>query len=143
MASHGGLERTRELGLAEFEPDQVAVVANAVWGMARTLAPDRERATLAVAAAVTMLIAARAEVQIAFTGYVHPGSPAEGLVASGRARAVRWKIHPSLSENAALVRAIGARTVVPCFGGNPATLPAWQASFAPAEVTLEIGRAHV
>ena len=33
----------------------VAVVAQAVWNMARTLAPDRERATFAVAAAVLML----------------------------------------------------------------------------------------
>jgi len=33
----------------------VAVVAQAVWGMARTLCPDRERATLAVGAAVLAL----------------------------------------------------------------------------------------
>jgi chromate transporter len=33
----------------------VAVVAQAVWGMARTLCPDRERATIAVAAALVML----------------------------------------------------------------------------------------
>ena len=33
----------------------VAVVAQAVWGMARNLAPDRERAALAVVAAVAML----------------------------------------------------------------------------------------
>jgi chromate transporter len=32
----------------------VAVVAQAVWGMARALAPDRERATIAVLAAVAM-----------------------------------------------------------------------------------------
>ena len=33
----------------------VAVVANAVWGMARSLAPDRERATLAIGAAIVVL----------------------------------------------------------------------------------------
>src|ERR1700733_14983417 len=33
----------------------VAVVAQAVWGMARSLAPDRERATVAVAACVVAL----------------------------------------------------------------------------------------
>src|SRR5262245_40896174 len=32
----------------------VAVVAQAVWGMARTLCPDRERATIAVLAAVIL-----------------------------------------------------------------------------------------
>ncbi len=42
----------------------VAVVANAVWGMSRTLAPDRERATLAIAAAVVMLVSARPELQV-------------------------------------------------------------------------------
>jgi chromate transporter len=34
----------------------VAVVAHAVWGMARNLAPDRPRATLAVLAAVALLL---------------------------------------------------------------------------------------
>ncbi len=34
----------------------VAVVAQAVWGMARALCPDRERATMAVLAAVVMLV---------------------------------------------------------------------------------------
>ena len=34
----------------------VAVVAQAVWGMARTLAPDRERASLAFLAAIAMLV---------------------------------------------------------------------------------------
>lgn len=34
----------------------VAIVAQAVWNMARTLAPDRERATIAAAAAVLILL---------------------------------------------------------------------------------------
>ncbi|MBI3964909.1 MAG: chromate efflux transporter [Chloroflexi bacterium] len=34
----------------------VAVVAQAVWGMARSLCPDRERATLAIAAAIITLL---------------------------------------------------------------------------------------
>lgn len=34
----------------------VAVVAQAVWGMARTLAPDRQRGTLAIVAAVVALL---------------------------------------------------------------------------------------
>ena len=33
----------------------VAVVANAVWGMARSLAPDRERATIAIVSAIVVL----------------------------------------------------------------------------------------
>jgi chromate transporter len=42
----------------------VAVVANAVWGMARNLAPDRERATIAISAAILALAAPSAGGQI-------------------------------------------------------------------------------
>jgi chromate transporter len=42
----------------------VAVVAQAVWGMARTLAPDRARASLAVAAALAVLASRTAAVQV-------------------------------------------------------------------------------
>src|SRR5690242_6912661 len=42
----------------------VAVVANAVWGMARSLCPDRERATIAVAAAILALAVPAAPGQI-------------------------------------------------------------------------------
>ena len=42
----------------------VAVVAQAVWGMARTLCPDRERMTLAVAAAIAALALPSAAGQI-------------------------------------------------------------------------------
>ncbi|MEX2598746.1 MAG: chromate efflux transporter, partial [Dehalococcoidia bacterium] len=43
----------------------VAVVALAVWGMARALAPDRTRATLAVLAAIAILAAPTALLQVA------------------------------------------------------------------------------
>lgn len=43
----------------------VAVVAQAVWGMARTLAPDRERASIAVAAVLIVIFAAGSVGQIA------------------------------------------------------------------------------
>src|SRR5699024_9797232 len=43
----------------------VAVVAQAVWGMARTLAPDRERAGIALAAVLIVVFAAGSVGQIA------------------------------------------------------------------------------
>ena len=43
----------------------VAIVAQAVWGMARTLAPDRERASIAAAAALIILINSASLAQIA------------------------------------------------------------------------------
>ena len=43
----------------------VAIVAQAVWGMARTLAPDRERASIAVIAALIILFSTSSLAQIA------------------------------------------------------------------------------
>jgi chromate transporter len=43
----------------------VAIIAQAVWGMARTLCPDRERATIALAAALIVLFASSSAAQIA------------------------------------------------------------------------------
>ncbi|MGH6739806.1 MAG: chromate efflux transporter, partial [Bradyrhizobium sp.] len=42
----------------------VAIVAQAVWGMARTLCPDRERASIAVAAALIILFSTSSAAQI-------------------------------------------------------------------------------
>jgi len=42
----------------------VAIVAQAVWGMARTLAPDRERASIALAAALVILFSRSSGAQI-------------------------------------------------------------------------------
>jgi chromate transporter len=55
----------------------VAVVAQAVWGMAQSLAPDRPRATLAVLAAVVVLLAPSAWGQV---GAIAAGG-AIGLIA--------------------------------------------------------------
>lgn len=58
----------------------VAVVATAVWGMGRSLAPDRARATIAVAAAIAALAAPTAPVQVAI------------IVAAG---VVGWRLLPA------------------------------------------------
>lgn len=42
----------------------VAIVAQAVWGMARTLCPDRERASIAGVAAILILLSASTAVQV-------------------------------------------------------------------------------
>ena len=73
---------------------------------------------------------------IVFTGYRPPGSPSERLTECGRARFLRWNVHPRVSDNARLVRETGAKTVLPAFG-DARHLGAWQAAFAPARVVLE------
>ncbi len=73
---------------------------------------------------------------IVFTGYRPPGSPSDRLTRSGRARFLRWNVHPRLSDNARLVRETGAKTVLPAFG-DARHRDTWQAAFAPARVVLE------
>ena len=79
---------------------------------------------------------AEPEPAIVFTGYVPPGTPAERLTRSGRARYVRWNVHPRLSDNAALVRATRARTVLPAFG-EARHIDHWTSAFAPASVVMQ------
>jgi Cft2 family RNA processing exonuclease len=74
--------------------------------------------------------------QIVFTGYLPPGTPAERLTRSGRARYLRWNVHPRLADNARLVADVRARAVLPAFG-DAHHLPAWQTAFAPARVALK------
>ncbi len=73
--------------------------------------------------------------EIVFTGYLAPGTPAQRLTDSGRARYLRWNAHPRLSDNVALVRAVKAHTVMPSFG-ETRHLEAWRAAFAPARVVI-------
>jgi chromate transporter len=57
---------TRAMGLVHgLKLVAVAIVAQAVWGMARTLCPDRQRASLAAAAAVIVSASAASLTQIA------------------------------------------------------------------------------
>ena len=67
----------------------VAIIAQAVWGMARTLCPDRERASIAVLAALLILFSSTSVAQIAaiafggVAGFIFcrgEPSPAEGHV---------------------------------------------------------------
>jgi chromate transporter len=61
-----GAEAARATGLVHgLKLVAVAIVAQAVWGMARTLCPDRERASMAAAAAVIVSASAASITQIA------------------------------------------------------------------------------
>lgn len=74
--------------------------------------------------------------EIIYTGYFPPGSPAQRLVDSGRARYIRWNAHPRLADNQALARAGKAKTVMPAFG-DARHLEAWRTAFSPARVVIE------
>jgi hypothetical protein len=74
--------------------------------------------------------------EIVFTGYFPRASPAARLVASGRARYMRWNAHPRIADNVAWVRSTGAKVVMPAFS-DARHLAAWRAAFAPARATLD------
>jgi Cft2 family RNA processing exonuclease len=76
------------------------------------------------------------EPAIVFTGYVNPTTPSERLVKSGRAHAMRWNVHPLLSDTVALVRATKAKTVIPAFCDHT-QLAALGAALKPARVTMD------
>ena len=76
------------------------------------------------------------EPAIVFTGYVTPSTPAERMVKSGRGHFVRWNVHPRRSDIVALVREIGAKTVIPAFCDR-SQLASLAQALAPARVTID------
>jgi chromate transporter len=78
--------------LAGLKIAAVAVVANAVWGMARNLTPDRTRITLAVIAATVVLIERTALSQVL-------------VIAAGAA--IGWRLFPAATEG--VVRPVADR----------------------------------
>jgi chromate transporter len=132
----------------------VAVVAQAVWGMARNLTPDRQRFSLAMMAAIAVLASRTALVQV----LVIAGAGIAGLILlsdEGRASPVRERARVSRSTGAtALVLFVAllialpiARQIAPSqplavfdsfyragslvFGGGHVVLPLLQAEVVP------------
>ena len=64
------------------------------------------------------------------------GTPARRAVEEGRAIALRWPVHPRLSQNAELARSVGAEIVIPAFG-DAKHRDAWAKAFAPARIALD------
>jgi Cft2 family RNA processing exonuclease len=118
------LERLRDEGKAPGDPHDITLAssASAISGESARLVARWERAERPA---------------IAFTGFMPPGSPARDLVAKGRAVFRRWNVHPRLSDNAALARAVGAEIVVPAFSDSGPNEQGWRTAFAPAEVVLK------
>jgi chromate transporter len=132
----------------------VAVVAQAVWGMARNLAPDRERASLAVVAAIAALASRTAPAQVliivvaGLAGWKLLPAAAGAVTAAVHVRIPRALAVGSLALFAGLLIALPvARQVVPSpglavfdgfyragslvFGGGHVVLPLLQAEVVP------------
>lgn len=94
----------------------------------------------AAAGEAAQLVAAwehQPEPKLVFTGYLPPNTPAERLTQRGRASYLRWNVHPRLSDNVRLARAVGARTVLPAFGDARRHRAAWETAFAPARIVVD------
>ena len=78
-----------------------------------------------------------AEPAIIFTGYLPSETAAGRLVAQGRARLMRWNVHPPLSDNVKLMRSVSATSVIPAFCARR-YFGALSAAFAPAKVTMDL-----
>ena len=130
----------------------VAIVAQAVWGMARTLCPDRERASIATVAALLILLSSSSVAQIAAillgavaglwlcrraapaaVGHLTmPVSRRAGLVALAAfsmllAGVLLMQLHPS--QNAAGLFAAFYRSGALVFGGGHVVLPLLREAF--------------
>lgn len=81
-------------------------------------------------------------VAIVFTGHLAEGAPSERLVTSGRARFVRWNVHPTLAELAAALDEARPQIVMAAFvnasglDALAAALPAIRFATAPT-ITLD------
>lgn len=138
----------------------VAVVAQAVWGMARSLAPDRMRGTIAIAAALVTLLWPSAYVQlllIAAAGLfgrwflantAMPDTPAMPLPVSRRTAIAAWVLFFGLLFGLPLLRTVFSsqwlavfdsfyRVGSLVFGGGHVVLPMLQAEVVPAAWVTE------
>lgn len=114
------LRRLLDVAQAPGSPEAVTIAAG----------PNAASGT---AGALVRAWAERDRPAIVFTGYLAAGTPSRMLVEAGRARFLRWNVHPTLSQLQALVRATGAEVVMPAFGAARHAAD-WRAAFAPARV---------
>jgi Cft2 family RNA processing exonuclease len=127
ISLHAGLAR---------EIERLAEIARPIDGPRGVMLAASADGTSGAAARLLPQFEDVSQVGIVFTGYVNPTTPAERLSKSGRAKRIRWNVHPRLPDTVALVRGISARTVVPAFCDR-AQLAPLAAALAPARVTMD------
>jgi len=116
----GGARALREL-LAQARPLEAE---SPPLGIMIAAGPNAERGVSA-ALARRMVDAGRG--RIVFTGHVARGTPAEALVASGRACFMRWNVHPAFAEQREIVATVAPEIALAAFC-DAAALPALRAT---------------
>lgn len=115
---------------------RIAETAGAIDGPRGIILATRADATEGESARLVQQWENATDPVIVFSGDLTPGTPAERLVKNGRARYLRWNVHPRLSDNTALLRAVQARTVVPAFCERE-HFAALSRAFAPAQLAID------
>lgn len=72
-----------------------------------------------VAEPLASRFAADSAAKIVFTGHVADGTPGRKLLSEGRAKFIRWNVHPRASDVVRLVGQTRPRAVLPAFCGQP------------------------
>jgi Cft2 family RNA processing exonuclease len=123
------------LGLAE-EIYRLAAMARPIDGARGVMLAASADGTSGATAQLLPEFERSPAVEILFTGYINPNTPAERLAQNGRAQRMRWNVHPRLSDTLALARTVRARTIIPAFCDR-AQLAALAGALAPARVTMD------
>jgi len=124
-----------QAGLAG-EIRQLAEVTRPIDGARGVMLAASADGTSGAAAHLLPAFEGSPEVGILFTGYINQNTPAERLAQNGRAKRMRWNVHPRLSDTLALARTVRAQTIIPAFCDR-AQLAALAGALAPARVTMD------
>ena len=122
---------------AAVELARISQTAGMIDGPRGIMLATRADATEGEAARLIGKWEGDSEPAILFTGYIPRGTPTERLLKSRRASYLCWNVHPRFSENTALVRDVGATTVIPAFS-EPDQRAGLARAFAPAALTVEM-----
>lgn len=87
-------------------------VNSTLSGIMVAAGPNAERG---ISGALAARIARDGGARIVLTGHVAMGSPAQALIAAGRAQVRRWNVHPTFDGAADLVAACAPRTMLAAF----------------------------
>jgi Cft2 family RNA processing exonuclease len=132
----GGADRdSLRDGLRE-EIERVAQIAKPIDGVRGVMLAASADLTSGGSAKLLPEVEHRSAVTILFTGRINPNTPADRLAKSGRAKTMRWNVHPLLPDVVALAEKVRAQTVVPAFCDR-ALLQPLAAALSPTRVTMD------
>ncbi|HVK92222.1 MAG TPA: hypothetical protein VM468_12605, partial [Mycoplana sp.] len=83
-----------------------------IEGVMIAAGPNAERG---VAKALAERMTAEGRGQVIFTGHIAGGQPSEAMVNAGKARFLRWNVHPRLSEQQLLMEAVRPNRALAAF----------------------------